>query len=93
MRKPMSSTVNISSARPLRSADRLDLFAPRVRTALAQCRAFTVTGPSSWNGLPHLLRSYVRYFRLYLVVLLTFRLPTHPLRFFDITLFESGITF
>jgi len=35
----------------------LDLFVPRVRTALAQCFAFAVTGPSSWNGLPHLLRA------------------------------------
>jgi len=26
----------------------------RVRTALAQCHAFAVTGPSSWNDLPHL---------------------------------------
>src|SRR6218665_4008156 len=42
MRKPMSSP----SARPLRSADRLDLFVPRVRTALAQCHAFAATGPS-----------------------------------------------
>src|SRR6218665_1082832 len=53
MRKPMSST----SARPLQSTDRLDLLAPRVRTALAQCRAFAVTGPSSWRDesqrLPH----------------------------------------
>src|SRR6218665_3349664 len=43
MRKPMSSM----SARPLRSTARLDLFVPRVRTALAQCRAFAVTGPRS----------------------------------------------
>jgi len=53
MHKKMSST----SARHLRSTDRLDPFVPRVRTALAQCRAFAVTGPSSWNGLPHLLRA------------------------------------
>ena len=44
MSKPMSST----SARPLRSTDRLNLFVPRVRTALTQCRHFAVTGPSSW---------------------------------------------
>ena len=44
------------SACPLRSTDPLDLFVPRVRTALAQCRAFAVTGPSSWNGLPPLRR-------------------------------------
>src|SRR6218665_1202647 len=53
MRKPMSSL----SASPLRSTDRLDLFVPRVRTALAQCCAFAVTCPSSWNGLPPVLRA------------------------------------
>src|SRR6218665_1969092 len=53
-RKPMSST----SARPLRSADRLDLLVPRIRTALAQCRAFAVTLPFTWNGLLYLLRNY-----------------------------------
>src|SRR6218665_2004614 len=57
MRKPMSST----SACPLRSTDRLDIFVPHVRTALAQCRAFAVTGPSSWNGLPHLLRAKLMF--------------------------------
>jgi len=39
------------------SSDHLDIFVPHVRTALAQCRAFAVTGPSIWNGLPHLLRA------------------------------------
>ena len=48
MRKPLSST----SARPLRSADSLDVFVPRAETALAQCRAFAVTGPFTWNDLP-----------------------------------------
>ena len=38
------------------STDRLYLFVPRVRTALAQCRAFAVSGSSSWNG-PPLLRA------------------------------------
>jgi len=37
------------------SADHLDLFVLSVRTALPQCRAFAVAGPSSWSGLPHLL--------------------------------------
>jgi len=50
MRKPMSS----ASAR---STDRLGIFVPHVRTALAQCRASAVTGSSSWNGLPPLLRA------------------------------------
>jgi len=53
MLKPMSST----SACPLRSTDRLYIFVPHVRTASAQCRAFAVTCPSSWNGLLHLLRA------------------------------------
>src|SRR6218665_808739 len=53
MRKPMSSV----SARLLRSTDHLDLFVPRVRPALAQCRAFAVTCPSSWNDLPPVLRA------------------------------------
>ena len=47
MRKLMTSV----SARPLRSTDRLELFVPRFRTALAQCRAFAVT------GLPPVLRA------------------------------------
>jgi len=53
MRKPMSST----SARPLPSTNRLDLFVPHVRTALVQCHAFAVTSPSSWNGLSPLLQA------------------------------------
>jgi len=48
MRKPLSAT----SSRPLRSADWLDLFVPRTRTALAQRRAFAVVGSSTWNDLP-----------------------------------------
>ena len=44
MRKPISSI----SARLLRSTCRLDLFVPRVRTVLAQCRAFAVSGSASW---------------------------------------------
>ena len=48
MRKPLSAT----SLRSLRSTDRLDLFVPRTRTALAQRRSFAVVGPSAWNDLP-----------------------------------------
>ena len=47
MRKPLSAT----SHRLLRSMDRMDLFVPRTRTALAQHRAFAVMGPSAWNDL------------------------------------------
>ena len=53
MRKPLSA----SSSRSLRSADRLDLFVLRTRTALAQHRAFAIVGPSIWNDLPSLLRA------------------------------------
>ena len=48
MRKPTSAV----SLHPLRSLDRLDLFVPRARTAMAQHRAFAIVGPSSWNDLP-----------------------------------------
>ena len=50
MCKPTSAV----SLRPLRSLDRLDLFVPRARTAMAQHRAFAIVGPSSWNDLPPL---------------------------------------
>jgi hypothetical protein len=53
MRQPLSAT----SARPLRSTGRLDLFVPRTRTTLTQRRAFAVTGPSAWNSLPPHLRT------------------------------------
>src|SRR5688572_25310415 len=53
MRKPLSAT----SSRSLRSADWLDLFVPRTRTALAQRRAFAVVGPSTWNDLPPSVRA------------------------------------
>jgi len=52
-----STKTQLISARPLRSADRLNLLVPHVRTALVHSRAFAVTGRSSWNGLPHLLRA------------------------------------
>ena len=39
------------SLRPLRSVDRHDLFVPRVRTSMAQTRAFAIIGPTLWNQL------------------------------------------
>ena len=39
------------SLRPLRSLDHHDLFVPRVRTSMAQTRAFAVIGPLLWNQL------------------------------------------
>src|ERR1043165_4451909 len=53
MQKPLSAT----SSHSLTSADWLDLFVPRTRTALAQRRAFAVAGPSTWNNLPSSLRA------------------------------------
>jgi len=53
IRRPTSA----SSLRSLRSSDRLDLFVPRVRTAMAQSRAFVSIGPSLWNQLPPLVRT------------------------------------
>ena len=53
--RPLSAT----SLRPLRSSDRLDLFVPRVRTAMAQSRSFACIGPSLWNGLPPSVRSAI----------------------------------
>ena len=42
--------------RPLRSAVRGDLSVPFARTSTMQHRAFSVVGPSIWNGLPLELR-------------------------------------
>ena len=53
IRRPTSAT----SLRSLRSSDRLDLFVPRVRTAMAQSRAFVSIGPSLWNQLQPLVRT------------------------------------
>jgi|SRR6218665_375823 len=39
------------SLRPLCSLDHHDLFVPRVRTSVAQTRAFAIIGPSLWNQL------------------------------------------
>ena len=55
IRRPTSA----ASLRPLRSSDRLDLFVPRVRTAIAQSRAFACIGPSLWNQLSPFVRSTI----------------------------------
>ena len=44
----------------LRSASRGDFMVPHARTAIMQHRAFSVVGPSVWNGLPSDLRSLPR---------------------------------
>src|ERR1043165_4047581 len=48
IRRPTSAVSHC----PLRSLDLLNLFVPRVRTAIAQSRAFACIGPSQWNQLP-----------------------------------------
>src|SRR5688572_1782759 len=53
----MLRLLSATSLRPLRSSARLDLFVPRVRTAMAQSRSFACIGPSLWNGLPPPVRS------------------------------------
>src|SRR6218665_192492 len=40
-----------SSNHPLHSLNRLDLFVPHSRTALAQSRSFASIGPTLWNAL------------------------------------------
>src|ERR1043165_7959903 len=63
MCKPLSAR----SSRPLRSADRLDLFVTRSRTSLTQHRAFAVVGPSLWNDLPpQFVAEFLRGYHLHL---------------------------
>src|SRR6218665_1391966 len=40
----------------LRSSAQAELLVPRTRTVIRQCRAFSVAGPTAWNGLPVALR-------------------------------------
>ena len=47
---------DLASRRALRSSARGELLVPRARSALKQRRAFSVTGPSTWNELPLTLR-------------------------------------
>jgi len=46
-----------SSNHPLHSLNRLDLFVPHSRTALAQSRSFASIGPTLWNALSPSIRS------------------------------------
>src|SRR6218665_446603 len=46
-----------SGRRSLRSASKGDFVVPRARTATRQNRAFSIVGPSVWNGLPSDLHS------------------------------------
>src|SRR6218665_2767933 len=49
-----------SGRRSLRSASKGDFLVPSARTATRQKRAFSIVGPSVWNGLPSALRSLPR---------------------------------
>src|SRR6218665_1962600 len=40
----------------LRSSAQAELLVPRTRTVIRQRRAFSVAGPTAWNGLPVALR-------------------------------------
>ena len=48
---------SVSSHRPLRSSNRLDLLPRRARTAMAQSRSFASIGPALWNELSPSIRS------------------------------------
>ena len=50
----------IMNCRSLRSTERGVLMVPFARTATKQNRAFSVVGPSLWNGLPLALRLHPR---------------------------------
>src|SRR6218665_80557 len=49
-----------SGRRSLRSTSKVDFLVLRARTATRQKRAFSIVGPSVWNGLPSELRSLPR---------------------------------
>src|SRR6218665_3397328 len=48
------------SSRSLRSSQQGLLLVPFARTSTKQIRAFSVVGPSTWNGLPSELRIFNR---------------------------------
>ena len=53
-------TLGAPGRRSLRSTERGVLMVPFARTATKQNRAFSVVGPSLWNGLPLMLRLHPR---------------------------------
>jgi hypothetical protein len=55
-----SPTLSARGSRSLRSAEQGLLSVPFARTSTRQSRAFSVIGPSTWNGLPLALRSLPR---------------------------------
>src|SRR6218665_1276796 len=46
---------DLAARRALRSSARCELLVPRANSALKQHRAFSVTGPSTWNELTLML--------------------------------------
>jgi Reverse transcriptase (RNA-dependent DNA polymerase) len=60
----ISRPYSASSLRPLRSANRHDLFVPFTRTTMAQSRSFASVGPSLWNALSPCFRSEILSGRL-----------------------------
>src|SRR6218665_4021527 len=56
LRELCCSTVTIQRRISLRSSAQAELLVPRMRTVIRQRRAFSVAGPTAWNGLPVALR-------------------------------------
>src|SRR6218665_707074 len=56
LREICCSTVTIQLRISLRSSAQLELLVPRTRTVIRQRRAFSVAGPTAWNGLLVALR-------------------------------------
>src|SRR6218665_1149228 len=56
IRELCCSTVTIQRRISLRSSAQAELLVPRTRTVIRQRRAFSVAGPTAWNGLPVALR-------------------------------------
>src|SRR6218665_1581593 len=56
LRKHCCPTVAIKRRISLRSSAQAESLTPRSRTVIRQRRAFSVAGPTPWNGLPTALR-------------------------------------
>src|SRR6218665_174114 len=51
LRELCCSTVTIQHRISLHSSSQAELLVPRTRTVIRQRRAFSVAGPTAWNGL------------------------------------------
>src|SRR6218665_2669749 len=56
LREQCCPTVTIERRISLRSSAQAELLVPRTRTVIRQRCAFSVAGPTDWNGLPVALR-------------------------------------